>query len=146
MKGWIEEKLKGRHTVHIVSNPEFLREGSGIYDFFHGDRIVIGADSEEVARRVESLYSELCLETYVTDIKSAEMIKYASNAFLATKISFINEISNICEKVGANVLMLPKGWEWIRELVHLFKCGIGYGGSCFPKDTKALVQIAKCCS
>lgn len=81
MKGWIEEKLKGRHTVHIVSNPEFLREGSGIYDFFHGDRIVIGADSEEVARRVESLYSELCLETYVTDIKSAEMIKYASNAF-----------------------------------------------------------------
>ena len=89
MKGWIEEELKGRYTLHIVSNPEFLREGSGIYDFFHGDRIVIGADSEEVARRVESLYSELCLETYVTDIKSAEMIKYASNAFLATKISFI---------------------------------------------------------
>ena len=86
-----------------------MREGSGIYDFFHGDRIVIGADSEEVARRVKSLYSELRLETYVTDIKSAEMIKYASNAFLATKISFINEISNICEKVGANVLDVAKG-------------------------------------
>lgn len=143
MKGWIEEKLKGRHTVHIVSNPEFLREGSGIYDFFHGDRIVIGADSEEVARRVESLYSELCLETYVTDIKSAEMIKYASNAFLATKISFINEISNICEKVGANVLDVAKGMGMDKRIGASFlNAGIGYGGSCFPKDTKALVQIA----
>ncbi|MEC1377798.1 UDP-glucose/GDP-mannose dehydrogenase family protein, partial [Heyndrickxia oleronia] len=143
MKGWIEEKLKERHTVHIVSNPEFLREGSGIYDFFHGDRIVIGADSKEVARRVESLYSELCLETYVTDIKSAEMIKYASNAFLATKISFINEISNICEKVGANVLDVAKGMGMDKRIGASFlNAGIGYGGSCFPKDTKALVQIA----
>lgn len=143
MKGWIEGNLKGRHTVHIVSNPEFLREGSGIYDFFHGDRIVIGADSEEVARRVESLYSQLCLETYVTDIKSAEMIKYASNAFLATKISFINEISNICEKVGANVLDVAKGMGMDKRIGASFlNAGIGYGGSCFPKDTKALVQIA----
>ena len=140
----MREKLKGRHTVHIVSNPEFLREGSGIYDFFHGDRIVIGADSEEVARRVESLYSELCLETYVTDIKSAEMIKYASNAFLATKISFINEISNICEKVGANVLDVAKGMGMDKRIGASFlNAGIGYGGSCFPKDTKALVQIAE---
>ncbi|PEN23627.1 UDP-glucose 6-dehydrogenase, partial [Bacillus wiedmannii] len=90
-----EAKLQGRHKLHVVSNPEFLREGSGIYDFFHGDRIVIGADDEKVARKVEDLYSALCLQTYITDIKSAEMIKYASNAFLATKISFINEISNI---------------------------------------------------
>ena len=79
MRGWIEEKLQGRHELHIVSNPEFLREGSGVYDF-SGDRIVIGADNEEVAQRMESLYSALHLQTYVTDIKSAEMIKYASNA------------------------------------------------------------------
>ncbi|OJE52826.1 UDP-glucose 6-dehydrogenase [Bacillus luti] len=143
MKGWIEEKLRGRHELHIVSNPEFLREGSGVYDFFQGDRIVIGADNEEVAQRVESLYSELHLQTYVTDIKSAEMIKYASNAFLATKISFINEISNICERVGANVLDVAKGMGMDKRIGESFlHAGIGYGGSCFPKDTKALVQLA----
>ena len=143
IRGWIKEKLQERHEVHIVSNPEFLREGSGIYDFFRGDRIVIGADNEEAARRVENLYSELHLKTYVTDIKSAEMIKYASNAFLATKISFINEISNICEKVGADVLDVAKGMGMDKRIGTSFlNAGIGYGGSCFPKDTKALVQIA----
>ncbi|TPV41333.1 UDP-glucose dehydrogenase family protein [Bacillus dicomae] len=143
IRGWIKEKLQERHEVHIVSNPEFLREGSGIYDFFRGDRIVIGADNEETARRVENLYSELHLKTYVTDIKSAEMIKYASNAFLATKISFINEISNICEKVGADVLDVAKGMGMDKRIGTSFlNAGIGYGGSCFPKDTKALVQIA----
>lgn len=143
IRGWIKEKLQGRHEVHIVSNPEFLREGSGIYDFFRGDRIVIGADNEEAARRVENLYSELHLKTYVTDIKSAELIKYASNAFLATKISFINEISNICEKVGADVLDVAKGMGMDKRIGTSFlNAGIGYGGSCFPKDTKALVQIA----
>ncbi|WP_142312361.1 UDP-glucose dehydrogenase family protein [Bacillus toyonensis] len=143
MQGWIEAKLQGRHKLHVVSNPEFLREGSGIYDFFHGDRIVIGADDEKVARKVEDLYSALCLQTYITDIKSAEMIKYASNAFLATKISFINEISNICEKVGANVLDVAKGMGMDKRIgTHFLQAGIGYGGSCFPKDTKALVQMA----
>ncbi|MGU3352333.1 UDP-glucose dehydrogenase family protein [Bacillus sp. M5A3_1b] len=143
MRGWIEEKLQKRYELHIVSNPEFLREGSGIYDFFQGDRIVIGADNEEAARKVENLYSELRLKTYVTNIKSAEMIKYASNAFLATKISFINEISNICEKVGANVLDVAKGMGMDKRIGASFlNAGIGYGGSCFPKDTKALVQIA----
>ncbi|OTX91427.1 UDP-glucose 6-dehydrogenase [Bacillus wiedmannii] len=143
MKGWIEEKLQNRYELHIVSNPEFLREGSGIYDFFQGDRIVIGADNEEAARKVENLYSELRLKTYVTNIKSAEMIKYASNAFLATKISFINEISNICEKVGANVLDVAQGMGMDKRIGASFlNAGIGYGGSCFPKDTKALVQIA----
>ncbi|PEP52459.1 UDP-glucose/GDP-mannose dehydrogenase family protein [Bacillus wiedmannii] len=143
MRGWIEEKLQNRYELHIVSNPEFLREGSGIYDFFQGDRIVIGADNEEAARKVENLYSELRLKTYVTNIKSAEMIKYASNAFLATKISFINEISNICEKVGANVLDVAKGMGMDKRIGASFlNAGIGYGGSCFPKDTKALVQIA----
>lgn len=92
---------------------------------------------------MESLYSELHLQTYVTDIKSAEMIKYASNAFLATKISFINEISNICEKVGANVLDVAKGMGMDKRIGESFlHAGIGYGGSCFPKDTKALVQLA----
>ncbi|MGG1148060.1 UDP-glucose dehydrogenase family protein [Bacillus wiedmannii] len=143
MKGWIEEKLQNRYELHIVSNPEFLREGSGIYDFFQGDRIVIGADNEEAARKVENLYSELRLKTYVTNIKSAGMIKYASNAFLATKISFINEISNICEKVGANVLDVAQGMGMDKRIGASFlNAGIGYGGSCFPKDTKALVQIA----
>ncbi|SCC66983.1 UDP-glucose 6-dehydrogenase [Bacillus wiedmannii] len=143
MRGWIEEKLQNRYELHIVSNPEFLREGSGIYDFFQGDRIVIGADNEEAARKVENLYSELHLKTYVTNIKSAEMIKYASNAFLATKISFINEISNICEKVGANVLDVAQGMGMDKRIGASFlNAGIGYGGSCFPKDTKALVQIA----
>ncbi|MED0989991.1 UDP-glucose dehydrogenase family protein [Bacillus nitratireducens] len=143
MREWIEEKLQGRHELHIVSNPEFLREGSGIYDFFHGDRIVIGACSEEAARKVENLYSKLSLQTYITDIRSAEMIKYASNAFLATKISFINEISNICEQVGADILDVSTGMGMDKRIGASFlNAGIGYGGSCFPKDTKALVQIA----
>lgn len=143
MREWIEEKLQGRHELHIVSNPEFFREGSGIYDLFHGDRIVIGACSEEAARKVENLYSKLSLQTYITDIRSAEMIKYASNAFLATKISFINEISNICEQVGADILDVSTGMGMDKRIGASFlNAGIGYGGSCFPKDTKALVQIA----
>ncbi|PER35356.1 UDP-glucose 6-dehydrogenase [Bacillus cereus] len=143
MREWIEEKLQGRHELHIVSNPEFLREGSGIYDFFHGDRIVIGACSEEAARKVENLYSKLSLQTYITDIRSAEMIKYASNAFLATKISFINEISNICGQVGADIVDVSTGMGMDKRIGASFlNAGIGYGGSCFPKDTKALVQIA----
>ncbi|WP_410984222.1 UDP-glucose dehydrogenase family protein [Bacillus cereus] len=143
MKEWIQEKLQARHTIHMVSNPEFLREGSGIHDFFHGDRIVIGAETREIAQKIEKLYSKLSIETFVTDIRSAEMIKYASNAFLATKISFINEISNICEKVGADVLEVAGGMGMDRRIGSQFlKAGIGYGGSCFPKDTNALVQIA----
>lgn len=143
MREWIEDKLQGRHELYIVSNPEFLREGSGIYDFFQGDRIVIGACSEEAARKVENLYSKLSLQTYITDIRSAEMIKYASNAFLATKISFINEISNICEQVGADIVDVATGMGMDKRIGASFlNAGIGYGGSCFPKDTKALVQIA----
>ncbi|WP_459501845.1 UDP-glucose dehydrogenase family protein [Bacillus sp. C1] len=143
MKEWIEEKLQGRHTIQIVSNPEFLREGSGIYDFFHGDRIVIGSETEEIAEKVEWLYSKLSIPTFVTDIRSSEMIKYASNAFLATKISFINEISHICEKVDADVLEVAVGMGMDRRISpHFLQAGIGYGGSCFSKDTNALVQIA----
>ncbi|MDM5190785.1 UDP-glucose/GDP-mannose dehydrogenase family protein [Bacillus sp. DX4.1] len=143
IKEWILEELPQKHRIHIVSNPEFLREGSGVYDFFHGNRIVIGAEKAEIAKKVEDLYRELAIETFVTDIRSAEMIKYASNAFLATKISFINEISNICEKVGADVLEVAAGMGKDKRIgPHFLQAGIGYGGSCFPKDTNALVQIA----
>jgi len=129
--------------VHTVSTPEFLREGNGIYDFFHGDRIIIGTESAEAARVVEQVFLPLKIPIIKTDTRSAEMIKYASNAFLATKISFINEIAAICEKVGANIEEVAYGIGKDERINPQFlKAGIGYGGSCFPKDTKALVQIA----
>ncbi|PLR77393.1 UDP-glucose 6-dehydrogenase [Bacillus sp. V3-13] len=129
--------------VEVVSNPEFLREGSAVLDFFHGDRIVIGTDSPEAAAVLEQIYLPLKTPIIKTDVKSAEMIKYASNAFLATKISFINEIAAICEKVGANIEEVAYGIGKDQRIGHNFlQAGIGYGGSCFPKDTKALVQIA----
>lgn len=129
--------------VEVVSNPEFLREGSAIYDSFHGDRIVVGADNIETANILEEINKPFGIPVFKTDIKSAEMIKYAANAFLATKISFINEISNICEKVGANVEDVANGMGQDNRIGSQFlNAGIGYGGSCFPKDTKALVQIA----
>jgi UDPglucose 6-dehydrogenase len=129
--------------VEVVSNPEFLREGAGIHDFFHGDRIVIGAEREETAAIIEDIYKPLAIPVFKTDVRSAEMIKYASNAFLAAKISFINEISNICEKVHADIEHVAFGMGLDKRIGHQFlKAGIGYGGSCFPKDTNALVQIA----
>ncbi|EMT44837.1 UDP-glucose dehydrogenase family protein [Anoxybacillus flavithermus] len=130
-------------NVEVVSNPEFLREGSSVYDTFHGDRIVIGADSEEAAKVIEEINKPFGIPIFKTDIKSAEMIKYASNAFLATKISFINEIANICEKLGADVESVALGMGMDKRIGSMFlNAGIGYGGSCFPKDTKALTQIA----
>ena len=129
--------------AEVVSNPEFLREGSAILDFFKGDRIVVGAESQEAAEIMEQLYRPLKIPIIKTDIKSAEMIKYASNAFLATKISFINEIATICEKVGANIEEVANGVGKRRtNWTQFLQAGIGYGGSCFPKDTKALVQLA----
>lgn len=129
--------------VEVVSNPEFLREGSAVHDTFHGDRIVIGADDEWAAAVVEEINRPFGIPIFKTDIRSAEMIKYASNAFLATKISFINEISNICEKLGANVEDVALGMGMDKRIGSQFlRAGIGYGGSCFPKDTQALVQIA----
>ncbi|MEH7012925.1 UDP-glucose/GDP-mannose dehydrogenase family protein [Neobacillus niacini] len=135
---------KPRHLkVDVVSNPEFLREGSAITDFFLGDRIVIGADNYEAASIMEQLYLPLKIPIVVTDIRSAEMIKYASNAFLATKISFINEIANLCERVGANIEEVSYGMGMDKRIgTSNLQAGIGYGGSCFPKDTKALVQLA----
>ncbi|MFD1862016.1 UDP-glucose dehydrogenase family protein [Planococcus chinensis] len=143
VKEQICNAVKGRVKIEIVSNPEFLKEGSAIEDTFLGDRIVIGSDSMEGAMVVAAINEPFGVPIYHTDIKSAEMIKYASNAFLATKISFINEISNICELVGANIENVASGMGMDNRIGSQFlKAGIGYGGSCFPKDTKALIQIA----
>ncbi|GMB09339.1 UDP-glucose dehydrogenase family protein [Thermolongibacillus altinsuensis] len=129
--------------VDIVSNPEFLREGSAIYDTFHGDRIVIGAENEEAANVIAKINEPFGIPIIKTDLRSAEMIKYAANAFLATKISFINEIANICEKVGANIDDVAYGIGQDHRIgPHFLRAGIGYGGSCFPKDTKALIQLS----
>ncbi|WP_411333967.1 UDP-glucose dehydrogenase family protein [Metabacillus indicus] len=129
--------------VEVVSNPEFLREGSAIHDTFHGDRIVVGSETASAGDLMEDLYKPLGIPVVRTDIRSAEMIKYAANAFLATKISFINEIANICEKLGADIEDVAEGiGKDARIGPQFLKAGIGYGGSCFPKDTKALVQLA----
>jgi UDPglucose 6-dehydrogenase len=143
------EKIKGvlaQHTTlpfDIVSAPEFLREGSAINDTLHPDRIIIGLDNTELRDKMVELHQVFTDNVYVTDIRSAEMIKYASNAFLATKISFINEIANICEKVGADVTCVADGMGMDKRIGSSFlQAGIGYGGSCFPKDTNALIQIA----
>ena len=137
------EQLAPHVHIDVVSNPEFLREGSAIHDTFHGDRIVIGADDERAAAVVADIHRPFGIPIFQTDIRSAEMIKYASNAFLATKISFINEIANICEKVGADVEQVAAGMGMDERIGSSFlRAGIGYGGSCFPKDTKALAKIA----
>jgi len=127
----------------IASVPEFLREGTAVRDTLYPDRIIIGSDSAKAVEILTTLHEGLTTNILSTDIRSAEMIKYASNAFLATKISFINEIANICEKVGADVSEVAKGMGLDRRIGKDFlRAGIGYGGSCFPKDTKALIQIA----
>ncbi len=131
----------------LVSNPEFLREGSAIEDFMRPNRVVIGADSDQAVAIMKDLYRPLYLiETpiVVTDVPTAELIKYASNAFLATKISFINEIANLCEKVGANVQMVAKGMGLDHRIGAKFlHAGPGFGGSCFPKDLAALIQTGE---
>ncbi|MEH7108084.1 MULTISPECIES: UDP-glucose dehydrogenase family protein [Bacillaceae] len=129
--------------AEVVSNPEFLREGTAIHDFFHADRIVIGTEHPEEVTVLEQIYQPLNIPIFKTDVRSAEMIKYASNAFLATKITFINEIAHICEKVGATIEDVAKGiGKDCRIGPQFLKAGFGYGGSCFPKDTKALVHLA----
>lgn len=131
-------------SVEVVSNPEFLREGSAIYDSFHGDRIVIGASNEHAANLIEEINKPFGIPIFKTDLRSAELIKYASNAFLATKISFINEIANLCDKLGANIEDVADGMGLDKRIGRQFlNAGIGYGGSCFPKDTEALLQISK---
>ncbi len=139
-----ELAARGFDRVFYASNPEFLREGSAISDSKYPDRIVVGADSTEICDRVAGLYAGLgCPHIVKTDVASAEMIKYASNAFLATKISFINEIANVCESVGADVATVAYGMGLDHRIgPHFLRAGIGYGGSCFPKDVSALKQLA----
>ena len=138
---------KGKHGFDIVSNPEFLREGAAIKDFLNPDRVVVGVSSEAARTLMEKIYRPLARAgrpVIFTDVKSAEIIKYASNSFLATKISFINEIANFCEAVGGNVKEVAKGMGHDARIGSRFlSAGIGYGGSCFPKDVKALIQTGK---
>lgn len=139
----------------IVSNPEFLREGSAVYDSFNPDRIVLGSSNSKAIAMMQELYAPIVARKYaedpsaaevpvlVTDINSAEMIKYAANAFLATKISFINEVANICDRVGADVTQVAKGIGLDSRIGNKFlQAGIGWGGSCFPKDVSALIHTA----
>jgi UDPglucose 6-dehydrogenase len=137
------EKALGRSDVHVVSNPEFLREGSAVADFLKPDRVVIGADDQSAAIRVASLYLGVQAPIMVTDPASAETIKYASNAFLATKLSFVNAVSALCEAVGADVNDVVLGMGYDKRIGHEFlRPGPGWGGSCFPKDVRALRHIA----
>jgi len=139
----VVERVLGRDDVTVVSNPEFLREGSAVHDFLNPDRIVIGSDDQSAAVRVASLYIGVTAPIIVTDPASAETIKYASNAFLATKISFVNAIAAVCEAVGADVKDVVLGMGYDKRIGHEFlKPGPGWGGSCFPKDSRALVHIA----
>ncbi|WP_026730975.1 UDP-glucose dehydrogenase family protein [Fischerella sp. PCC 9605] len=154
--GHDEEKLPEiTAEFDVVSNPEFLREGSAVYDTFNPDRIVLGGNSSKAIAMMQELYTPIVERKYaedqslppvpvlVTDLSSAEMIKYAANAFLATKISFINEVANICDRVGADVTQVAKGIGLDSRIGNKFlNAGIGWGGSCFPKDVAALIHTA----
>jgi len=145
---WIERTIKINNKkgirFDVASNPEFLKEGTAIEDFMHPDRIVIGVESKKAEKLLTKLYSPIKAEMVVTDIKSAELIKHASNSFLATKISFINSISNICEKTGADIEKVSYGIGLDKRIGRQFlKSGIGYGGFCFPKDLDAFIHISE---
>jgi UDPglucose 6-dehydrogenase len=145
---WVADVINKRRAgkpldYHVVSNPEFLREGSAINDFMSPDRVVLGSLERSAAEKVSQLYATLRCPILITDLRTAEMIKYASNAFLATKISFINEMSNICEELGADVTQVARGMGLDKRIGPEFlDAGLGWGGSCFPKDVKALAHMA----
>ncbi|OXS54392.1 UDPglucose 6-dehydrogenase [Bacillus sp. V-88] len=142
IKGVIKEVV-GHDEFDVASNPEFLREGSAIHDTVNMERAVIGVESEKAEAILKELHAPFTKNIVVTNIETSEMIKYASNAFLATKISFINEVANVCELVGADVTKVAEGMGYDPRIGPQFlNAGIGYGGSCFPKDTSALVKIA----
>ncbi|GAB4438403.1 MAG: UDP-glucose/GDP-mannose dehydrogenase family protein [Anaerolineae bacterium] len=145
---WVSDIVRQHQPTPIkfsvVSCPEFLREGSALADFLNPDRTVLGSLDREAANRVAELHLPLRAPIVVTDLRTAEMIKYASNAFLATRISFINEIANICEALGADVKEVAQGMGYDKRIGHYFlDAGVGYGGSCFPKDVKALSYMAQ---
>lgn len=140
----IKKKAKDKVNIEVVSNPEFLSQGTAIKDTVCPDRIVIGSDNISSSNKVKELYKDLNTKYLITDSNSAEMIKYASNCFLAVKISYINEIANLCEKIGADIEDVSKGLKLDKRIGKYFlKSGVGYGGSCFPKDTKALKFMAE---
>lgn len=143
----IKQEQKEKHQFDLISNPEFLREGEAIHDFMNPDRIVIGVESDRAKEMMTRLYKGLertGKPIFITDIKSSEIIKYAANAFLATKISFMNQIAQLCEKVGGDVKEVAKGIGLDQRIGSRFlQAGVGYGGSCFPKDVQALTQTAK---
>ncbi len=143
----VEKVIKeraGGEEFDVVSNPEFLREGTAVRDFMNPDRIVIGTESQKAAGIMSELYRSLKAPLFITDAASAEMIKYASNAFLATKVSFINAIANICEAVDADVKEVALGMGYDHRIGFEFlRSGPGFGGSCFPKDCQALIEIAR---
>jgi len=140
----IEESMEEYHEFDVVSNPEFLREGTAVADFMRPARIVIGSDSQKAIMLMVELYRGIDAPLLITDPVSAEMIKYASNAFLATKVSYINAIANICEAVGADVREVSLGMGYDERIGFEFlKAGPGFGGSCFPKDCRALLAISR---
>lgn len=145
---WVADVIRRKRgkrplDFKVVSNPEFLREGSAINDFMNPDRVVLGSEDRMAANRVAALYHPLRCTIMITDLRTAEMIKYASNAFLATRISFINEIGNMCEELGADVSEVAQGMGLDKRIGHAFlDAGLGWGGSCFPKDVKALEHMA----
>ncbi len=145
---WVKKTIKitcrENHDFDLISNPEFLREGKAVYDFMHPDRIVIGAESERAAKVMLELYKPLNAPTLVTNIETAELIKHASNAFLALKVSYINAIANICEATGADVVKVAEGMGLDKRIGRDFlDAGIGYGGYCLPKDVAAFIKIAE---
>lgn len=141
---FIKSNLKNDVRIYVASNPEFLAQGSAVHDTLKASRIVIGTEDEEAREIMEKLYEPFELPMLFTNRRSAEMIKYASNDFLALKISYINDIANLCELVGANIKDVTKGMSYDSRIGDKFlNAGIGYGGSCFPKDTKALYYLAK---
>ncbi|MBL4932629.1 UDP-glucose dehydrogenase family protein [Clostridium paridis] len=141
---YIRENLKNDVNVEVASNPEFLSQGTAIKDTLQASRIVIGVESKKSEELLKTIYERFNIPIVVTNRRSAEMIKYASNDFLALKISFINEIANVCELVGADIEDVTNGMSYDPRIGNKFlKAGIGYGGSCFPKDTKALHWLAE---
>jgi len=144
VKQTIQTYVRKKVEFDVASNPEFLREGSAINDFMHPDRIVIGIESRRAKDLLVNLYKPLNVPLVITDIKSAELIKHASNSFLATKISFINAVSRICDKVGADIVEVAQGMGLDKRIGPDFlNSGIGYGGSCFPKDVDAFISISE---
>ena len=136
--------LLDRDDVDVVSNPEFLREGSAVRDFLNPDRIVVGSQSQNAAERVAALYSRLGAPTVLTDAASAELVKYAANCFLAMKLSYVNAMAELCELLGADVLDVTEGMGYDRRIGQSFLApGPGWGGSCLPKDAQALLQVAR---